>query len=438
MRLFTLAICLLALVSIIGCNSDEPGMIEEPSFEIESDELFTVLEKYENGWIKSAVKTTLSGATEYEVTYHENGYLSTYKVYSINSGHVEFEHSRNELNLPLSSSYYDVDGELFATLEYSSGELVTKELFNSDNTNTITNYKSGRVFTQEKLDSEGSSIANVEYDYSNDLKTLTTKSADGGFILMTSSIDDFIATGFNYNDDFQLLNVTEGNYELWFQSIESVSTSSINQQKSIDPLVSVGVSSLVYAENDQDFVESFGSTNEVLTIKGTLNDGLFRSIREQYPFTEQDVVFVGKSNFIEGEYFGLTTYVFEDFLEEKKEEFGEDFNAVFGTHFVNSYFTGLFVYYIGTLRNLPSDQDLRDEIIDIAERHIDWITTGTDPVSDDELDLLSNVFFEFKVHSNSAIDENGLILNNHDEYETAIRQLEIAEMQIVQTQLVNF
>lgn len=435
MRILLFTICLFVLGTFISCNNDEPETPDGPSFEIESNQLFTVQEKYDNGWIKSAIKLTSSGETEYEVEYHENGYLSSYKVYELSTGKIEFEHWRDDRNLPVASHYYDIDGNLYAALQYSGGQLTNNWIYN-DGYTTGTNFQKGRISFQQRFRDDRTVVATMTYDYENGKKSIFARTNNGEYNL-ESNIDDFVATGYDYNDDFQFLNIVDGQYTLLFNSLSATATSSIEEREGIDPIVSVGVTSLYYSENEPEFVSKFGNTTDLLKLKSSLNDVLFRSIREQYPFFE-DVVFVGNSNFLDKEYFGQTNFVFADFIEEQKANYGEDFNTLFGTDYVNSYITGLYIYYVGTLRNLPTDESLRTEIIAIAGKHINWITTGNDPITEEEQDLLNQVFFEFKIHSNSGIDENGLVIQSNEQFQTASDQLSNAEMKIIQSQLFKF
>jgi hypothetical protein len=428
-------------ILLFSCNSDEPDIIEEdpaPDFSITSTDDFEIVSRYPNGWIKEAIKTQSSGNKMHEVTYHENGYLNSYKVYyqiEPYAGGIKFEHQRSEQNLPISSKYYDTDGNLHAELGYENGLLTSKKIY-GDGFVTESIYEDDKIISSNKeIESEGISIA-ISYDYeTNEKSMVVTKSGEITFE-KTEPLGDILANAYDHMDDMELLNVMDNDYEISERRILTGLGGSITQENYFEASDVANVE-LYYSTLGFDDMEQFGYSNEFHSLKGALNGRLFRGVAEQYPFN-QGMTFVGLGRSIDREYSVTSSWLVDTKAEELENELGDNFSLLYGNTYVQSYVTGKYAIYIGTLRNLPTDSELRQQLIDIAFKHTEWIAYGTEPITEEESELLDRVFFEFKVHGSAENFLDGIILSTHEEYLTYVEELQEADNQIVQLQLREY
>ncbi len=426
------------IVFATSCNNDDTEItpVTEPDFSINSSEYFKIDEKYDNGWIKSARRVDYLGKTEYEVVYHPNGYLAEYKVYhTILSDGLKMEHSRNDSNQPLQSKYYDLNGNLYASLLYENGLLNQKKIY-GENTTTTFLYDDGSISSINKVNTQTGTTASALYDYTQGLRQVEVSKDDGTVYNIQTSIDG-LGSCYASFDDMSLANITDGNVELKSNNIYTSLFSSVNQEYSITPIDLLGATSLYYYVPPKEYVTLFGYSKDFATIKSTLNDFLFRNIAEQYPFTE-GAIFIGYSEYYHKNYTGISHQVLNEKLNEYRASYGDDFELLYGDSYVRSYVTGKLNYYIATLRNLPTDPDLKEEIVDIAQKHTQWIVTGNNEISEEKREMLDRVFYEFKVHSSTGIDQGGIVVNNLEEFDAAIAQINEAEHTIIQQEVMEF
>lgn len=426
-------------ILLFSCNSDDPDIIEEdpaPDFSITSTDNFEIVSKHPNGWIKEAI-STISGNKYYEVVYHENGYLASYKVYYLVmpfSG-LRFEHQRSENNLPISTKYYDTNGDIHAELVYENGDLVTKKIYEESYVSQYT-YEDNKIMSGIREYNSGNQTTEINYDYNLSERSIIVNTADGITYERIVPLEDALGSSFDYIDDLELLNIVDGNYEMSERNIFTTSASSLDRESFFEAS-DVGNVSIYYHSLGHEETEQFGYDIDFHTMKGALNGQLFRGLAEQYPFSE-GMTFVGYFKSVDKEYTGVYPSDVNIKVEEYQNLYGDDFGLLYGNNYVQSYVTGKVACFIGTLRNLPSDLSLRQQLIEIAYNHAEWITTGTDPISEEEEDLLDQIFFEFKVHAGVENYYDGVVLTNHDEYLRYTEEISQAENRIIQYKLVEY
>jgi hypothetical protein len=429
------AIVILVAIStflLISCEDDKPET-PAPNFEITSSDLLTVQETHENGWIKKAEHYTTDGTLQYEFTYHPNGTLEHYRVYkSTNNAAASAilyqEHTRSDTDLPLSSHYYDVAGNLYAELLYKDGLLASKIIYHTGTTTTFF-YEQGAIQRIEKKHNTTDELTLITYTAIAGKRTIEITTA-GAAPITASSTDHTIAQGFDISDDAFLLNLLDDKAEYAVTPVSHSGASSIRVEHSID-IQKLNINLVEYYALDDDLIQRFGTAAEVRKIKNLLSNDWIRSIAEQYPFTE-GIVFIASSQSTINQHSvgGMIGDVMQA-TKSLRTQYGDDFEQLYGQGYITRYYHGKYLYTIGTLRNLPSDPTLRTKIEEIAEKRANDLVDGRSTVTEEELALLSHVFFQLKTHSN-VLNVNGQVIESSAQYEALAQEVTNAESPIIQ------
>jgi hypothetical protein len=430
MKMKTLPAIILAVIVVSLNSCDDTPTSPAPDFGIVSTETFKVLETYENGWIKKAEQYNTNNQILREFSYYQNGYLKSYRLYRERLQNNQavttlyLEHERNDADLPVRSTYYDFNGNLFAELLYSDGLLASKVIHYKD-TKTTWLYQQGSIQRVAKESHTGDTTV-VTYDYSANKRFIKISIPDKSAYTVESPLRRELGTGFNATDDIPLLNILGDKSDFSVTTINYSSWSSLSRETAVD-VKALGFAPIEYYDLENDFVGKFGGPNEAQAMKSLLNSSFNRSLMEQYPFAEETVL-IARSRSIESQY-RLKDNLLDDVIASTKNlrtTYAEDFERLYGDGYVTKFITGKNLLIIGTIRNLPSDPTLRDRIITAAEKYANDLMIDQNTLTQEEKNLLSRVFFQLKAHSN-LLEINGRILKSYSDYSDVVDMIDTAD-----------
>ncbi len=418
----SLLICALALITSCGKDKVDP----EPDLSINSSDNFEIISKYGNGWIKEAVKKNPSGTTKSAFEYHENGYIKRANIYRSVPQHYLFSTlERDEINQPLSSKYYYPNGDTFLSIVYENGQPSSKTLYSENGNTTISQYQNGRISTIEKEDAVSGQITKVEYSYSDQKRTLTIKSGDNVLHNEELSLSEDLGSGLNTNEDLALSRFIP--YQTPNEiNISSAQSSSFSWKRTIDPFDSFIPAPVVYDKWLQP-------KTAAIDVKFIANGNIYRSIAEQYPFVEKRALLLGFLA-VDKKYTLSPEIATKEDIGKQLRDNLEQFTNLYGDEFNHEKFSGKYFLAVATLRNMPTDTKVSEQIEEIARKHALWLVTGESfyNITDTEKELLSSVFFELKVHSSLLNNVNGIVISSYEDYEEAVETVNNAPSDIIQ------
>lgn len=418
----SLFICTLVLVASCGKDNVDPA----PDLSINSTDDFEIISTHENGWIKEAIKKDHTGATNASFEYHENGYIKHANIYrSIPQNYLFSSVERNATNQPLSSKYYYPNGDMFLSIVYENGQTSSKTLYSENGDRAISQYQNGRVSTIEKVDAVSGQVTKVEYNYPDQKRTLTIKLGDNVLHTEELLLSEDLGSGLSTNDDLALSrfipfqNPNEVN-------ISSAQSSSFSWKTDIDPFNSFIPAPVVYDKWRQP-------KTAAIDVKFIANGDIYRSIAEQYPFVEKRALLLGFLSVDKKYTLSPEIATKEDIGKQLRDNF-EQFTNLYGDEFNHEKFSGKYFLAVATLRNMPTDAQVSEQIEDIARKHATWLVTGEDfyNITEAEKELLSSVFFELKVHSSLLNNVNGIVITSYEDYEEVVETVNSAPSDIIQ------
>jgi hypothetical protein len=421
MKTFALYSLILIFALLVACGSDD--MEPAPDFSISSSERFEIISTYDNGWIKNANKLDFSGDILAKFEYHENGYLkycATY-IHSLTS-YLYSEIERDEFNRPLSSTYYHPDGSMHLQNTYEEGELVHKKMI-ENGTSTNFQYLNGRV-TKTTTTGISGKFTQISYDYELMKKTLLIKSNDITIHEEEFPLNNDLGHGINTINGDQLLNYI-GNEQYRESNILTTTSGSKSWENKVDILRFVPAP-VVYAHWNALTEREYTNTQFLA------NDDYFRSISEQYPLVEYRSLISGYRSVYKkfSVYPEIST---SQGIWTELDQNESQFVNLYGDEFNNEQFNGKYLLTVATLRNLPSDEQLRAQIEDIAWKHTSFlISEVNEPLNNAEKNLLLNIFYELKVHSSSLDETGGIVINTPEDFESIIEKISSSENVLLQ------
>ena len=413
------------LVTLFVASCQKENVEPAPDLSIISSDDLEIVSSHENGWIKEAVKKGYRGATEASFEYHENGYIKYAKVYKQIPEHYLFSNfERNEDNLPLSAKYYYADGSIFMSIVYENGQISSKTLYTENDTKTVSRYQNGRVLTIEKSDGQNGQITKIEYDYPAQKRTLTIKSDSQLLHSEELSLSTDLGAGFSTNEDLVLSNFIP-NQDFNEIRLSTSHSSSFGWERTVDPFTFIPAT-VVYDKWLQP-------RTAAIEVKLIANGDIYRSVTEQYPFAERRVLISGFQS-VSKKFTISPEIATKEAIGDQLSDNLPEFTRLYGDEFNYEKFTGKYLLTVATLRNMPTDSKVSEQIEDIARKHASYLVSGDDffTTSEEEKALLSKVFFELKVHSSSFNDDNGVVIKNYEDYETIVETLENADLDIIQ------
>ncbi|WP_187696247.1 hypothetical protein, partial [Xanthovirga aplysinae] len=282
----------------------------------------------------------------------------------------------------------------------------------------------GRITKIEKLGTNNEEVTQVSYDYLEEKRTFTIKYGDWLIESKDFPLENKLGDGFSTFEDVPLSNYM-GEVQSNERSVFTGESSSISWEMEFDPLDYIPAP-LIYDHN----LEPTTSWKPEVTSRA--NGDIYRSVTEQYPFTEYGLLFSG-GKWIDKEYSYYPSIETREEIKKQLDENTDQFTSIYGDQFNYKNFSGRYFFTVGTLRNLPSDHSLREQIKDIAWKHASNLISGeTIEISEEEKGLFSRVFFELKVHSPTFEDVNGIVINNHEDYIKAVKIHDNAPLEIIQ------
>lgn len=423
--LFTFLVITLLTLS---CKNDspEPG----PDLSINSTDNFEVISSYDNGWIKEGTKKDPSGTPMAAFEYHENGYLKSVNTYQRFPIHYLFSSlERDVSNNPLSAKYYYPNGDTFISILYENGHISSKTLFSEDGTETVSNYQNGLIQRIERSNNQNDRITSVAYDHDAQKRVLTI--TVGTTIIRTEELplNDELGNGINTLDDL-LLSRFASPTELNERRLLTAQSSSLRWKFSLDPLTHMPAPILY---------DRWLNRVPEMDVRMIGYDDTYRSVSEQYPFAESRIL-VSNFQSVDNEVCFFPEIETLRVLGTELQENLDEFTEAYGDEFNNQNFYGKYLVTVATLRNLPTDPVVRDQIEEIAFKHASYLVSDNEiySITQEEETLLSQVFFELKAHSSSLDNVNGVVINTPADYEEVIQSLEDAPLEIIQKEFKKY
>ncbi|MDA8595631.1 hypothetical protein N9L20_04040 [Flavobacteriaceae bacterium] len=419
-------------ILLIACS--EPEIVNaNDSLKIESSQQLEVLSNYENGWIKEGIWN--AGSQKIEFEYYSNGFFKHFKVFENHSEFGTFllyEVSRNEENQPLWSKYYTPDGGLWFETTYLNGLPKEKIVYEGDRY-TVHSYQEG-VINSSKFNStiEGL-LSSIDYDYSSNLKTISTFLNGELRFERTGSIEEQIGHGINTSNSMELGNIfVDVAPELVSSNVSYGSYGFSNEF----PITHVTPVSLFEASsNGIASATELWKRHHALAIKYAISDDLFQSVLEQYPFMENEKLFIrhGQSE--------NSTARFLSFDYDTHSDIQNLDSITFVSRYGNLYLEkivfGVEVNVFGILRNVPSNDENKKKVFELAEKKFQHLITGSPDLTLDEQELLDTAWFEVKLFSNSIPDKSGVLISSYEQQNQLFNQL-VGENQILQKQYHHY
>jgi len=423
--LFTFLIITLLTLS---CKNDSPA--PDPDLSITSTDNFEVISTYSNGWIKEGIKKDPSGPPMAVFEYHENGYLKSVDTYQRLPVHYLFSSlKRDEDNKPISAEYYYPNGDTFLSISYKNGQISSKTLFSESGAQTISEYQNGRLQSVERSSDQSDRTTQVEYDYNAQKRMLTISSGD--IIVRTEELPwiDELGHGINTLDDLLLARFATPT-NLIERRVLTAQSSSLRWKFNLDPLNHVPAPILY---------DRWLNRVPEMDVRIIGYDDTYRSISEQYPFVESRIL-ISSFQSVNHEICFFPEVETLRTLGTELQENLEAFTEFYGDEFNNQNFYGKYLLTVATLRNLPTDPAVREQIERIAFRHATNLMSGDEvhTITEEEQRLLSQVFFELKAHSSSLDNVNGVVIDSPEDYQRVIQAVEDASFEIIQKEFKKY
>ncbi|WP_405199169.1 hypothetical protein [Christiangramia sp. LLG6405-1] len=423
---FYLSLLLAVAVLFSSCTSDDSA----PSidYSIKSDDYLKILSQYDNGWIKEAKHIESEDLPIHEVTYHENGFIKSAKVYNFyDDRELYMEVRRDEQNRPLWSKYYTPEGAVWFETAYENG-LVSEKIVYSELGTSIHTYTNGEITSIEFISKNGLDKSTTSYDLETGTKNVKiTKNSE--VILEQEFLDqDDFGSGILTSNHAPKANPFNEPQNGYLAIGTSINHSPIWQ----------------FNANPQDDVIAYRKyaglhpTSSKFAVQHAVNFEMYQSIIEQYPYTEDQVLIVGYKEY-EGRA-GLIDLSRDERLaiDAERLENPELFSLKYGDQYINEIHYGKNLVVVGALRNMPTHVTAINQVNEIAKKRMNDILSGSNLVSDHEMEILDKVWFEVKLFSTFKNQRNGIVLKSFNDYETATQEFIDAEPEIIQYEYKKF
>lgn len=417
----SLVACLLTFSACVDDPEPDPG----PDFGIYTSTSFIVEETHDNGWVKYARQLFFDGSTRSEFEYYENGYIKTAIVYSdYPEYHKYMEVSRDIENRPISSTYYNEDGSINASFEYENG-LLTQKTVNSDNGSAVTLFENGQI-SSIKYTTEDQAMT-TDIVYTNNAREITISNSEEVAYNGLSPIETALGEGAHSFSNLALVNPFAGQ-SFSVSNVLSSSSSSIKWENTLKPTDFVPVARLY---------KSFQNEYQPFHTDFAINTDTYREIIEQFPVAE-DQILIGGYQSVKDQLSLQISFEARENIKNEREADINVFTQKYGNEYNNTSYRGKYLFMVGVLRNLPSDETLRDQIKDIAYNKAYDLTSGTSTVSEADQELLDRVFFELRIFTSAMDDLRGKTIASFEDYESVVQELESSESEIVQRQYQSY
>ncbi|MDN3593607.1 hypothetical protein [Zunongwangia endophytica] len=424
MKNFTLRSLLLAVTVLLSsCEKDDN--FPQTNYSIESNDFFEIISKHPNGWIKAAKHGQDNPNDSFE--YYENGFIKSAKIYSsYPKQHLYMEVSRSEDNKPLWSKYYTSEGDLWFETVYENGWASEKKVYSEKGT-SIYSYEEGDLISVDFTRADNSGKSSTVFNKTEGSRTVTIKK-DGETILEeVYPYTDNTGAAMLTNNQVPLGNPfanSDGNY----RKINGSFFRNATWQYNADPSGNI--------PPFRNFYE-FHFPDNIFATTLAVNTEIYQSIIEQYPITEDQVLTLNLTH-KEGVRGFRPSYEESLSLTEEMEENPSLFELKYGNEYVEAIYYGKIIYVVGALRNMPTDKNTADEVKHLAQKKMNWIVDGKNPLTAEEQEVLDKVWFEVKFFSTLKQHRNGIVLNNAEDFATLSGDVENSESSIIQMDYAAF
>ncbi|WP_298529129.1 hypothetical protein [uncultured Christiangramia sp.] len=423
---FYLSLLLAVAVLFSSCTSDDSA----PSidYSIKSDDHLKILSQYDNGWIKEAKHVESEDLPIHEVTYHENGFIKSAKVYNFyQDRELYMEVRRDEQNRPLWSRYYTPEGDVWFETAYENG-LVSEKIVYSELGTSIHTYTNGEITSIEFISTNGLDKSITSYDLETGTKN----------VKITKNSEVILEQQFNDQDDFGSGILT---------SNHAPKANPFNEPQ--NGYLTIGTSfkhSPVWQFNANPKDDVIGYRKYAglhppaskFAVQHAVNFEMYQSIIEQYPYTEDQVLILG---YKENEGNAAIIDVSRDerlAIDAERLENPDLFALKYGDQYVNKIHYGKNLIVVGALRNIPTHVTAIEQVNKIAEKRMNDILNGTNLVSENEMEVLNKIWFEVKLFSTFKNQRNGIVLEDTDDYQEALDEFISADPEIIQFEYAKF
>ncbi|AKD05397.1 hypothetical protein PKOR_23115 [Pontibacter korlensis] len=414
-----------------SCQKEDSA--PQTDYSIESDSNFELISQHSNGWIKKArhYSYDLQGnVPKDEFEYFENGYVKSAKVYSrFPNQHLYMEVSRSEDNKPLWSKYYTPEGELWFETEYVNGLPSVKKVYSGKGT-AVHTYTDGELVSIGFTATDNSGTSTTVYDRSSGKKTITVTQNGETVLEEEYSFLEKHGDGIQTSNQIPLANPFNTTEEGAYRKVEESFSHSPVWENDTDPI------KIIHPYRHY-FEYNYYHPQPEFATKFAVNSELYQSVIEQYPVTEDGALIAG-TWYHQGFESFLPSLEESDSLQNVKEQDPDLFELKYGNEYVEKVRYGKHFFVIGALRNMPTNENAADELKKIAERRMNELLTGNSPLSREEREILEKVWFEAKFFSMLNEHRNGVVINSYADYESAVQEVNNAEVSIIQLEYVPF
>ena len=423
---FYLSLLLAVTVLFSSCTADDSTPAID--YSIKSDDHLKILSQYDNGWIKEAKHIYSEDQPIHEVTYHENGFIKSAKVYNFyHDRELYMEVRRDEQNRPLWSKYYTPEGDVWFETEYENG-LVSEKIVYSELGTSIHTYTNGEINSIEFISSNGRDKSMTTYDLETAVKT----------VKITENSEMILEQQFNGQDDFGSGILT---------SNHAPKANPFDEPQ--NGYLTIGTSFMhspiwQFNANPKDDVIGYRKYAGLhppaskFAVQHAVNFEMYQSIIEQYPYTEDQVLILG---YKENEGNAAIIDVSRDerlAIDAERLEDPDLFALKYGDQYVNKIHYGKNLIVVGALRNMPTHVTAIEQVNKIAQKRMNDILNGTNLVSENEMEILNKVWFEVKLFSTFKNQRNGVVLENTEDYQQALEEFTAAEPEIIQFEYAKY
>lgn len=424
---------LLLAVTVLLSSCQKEDNVPQTDYSIESDSFFELISQHPNGWIKKARHNSYSSegdvpANEFE--YYENGYIKSAKVYSeFPNQHLYMEVSRSEDNKPLWSKYYTPEGEVWFETEYVNGLPSVKKVYSEKGTSVHT-YTDGELVSIEFTTIDNSGTSTTIYDRSLGTKTITIIQ-NGETVLEEEYLFlEKYGDGIQISNQVPLANPFDTTEEVPYRKVEESFFTSPDWEYDADPIK-------IMFPYRRYFEYNYYHPEPEFATKIAVNSELYQSVIEQYPITENGALIAG-TWYHQGYGSFLPPFKESDSLKNVKEQDPALFELKYGNEYVEKVKYGKHFFVIGALRNIPTNENAVIELKRLAEIRMHELLSGNNQLSTEEREILNKIWFEVKFFSMLKEHQNGVVINSYADYESAMQEVNKAEVSIIQLEYVPF
>ncbi|WP_421870866.1 hypothetical protein [Marinoscillum sp.] len=407
-------IALLTLSLVISCSDTNL----EQDHVIQPHEYFDIKSKYANGWIKEATLLHFDKSTASNFKYFPNGGLESIDVYETPPNHhLSMIVSCNE-DLTIASSSFFIETGKYSEFFYDHDQLGSKTVYHPGGKTTFS-YSEGDIKAiQEYL--ENGDVRVITYqDNTRDVSYLS----DGQMVFSEeTSLISMPGMGISRYNEIPLLN-RFGEESIAVESIGTTSTASLTGDSfRVHPNLPVW-----------NLYEDYKRNSDVIDVKRCLNDDAFRSITEN--FSHQEAIFnTEQSVYYHERKILKPSSEIKNQIHQELQEDSTLFALKYGDHYLSEITTGRWFYLVQVIRNMPTKTESQLLIQNIALKRYEEITDGKEYVNLEEQQTLEKVHQQFHFYSSLPKHQKGIIIRNHEEYEQALKELNEAEVTIIQKQ----